>query len=636
MRQNQFLKLATAEEARDRFWQVIRPQPVGEELIALQDALYCVLSRDVVSTLNIPFFDRSNFDGFAVQAEDTFGAEETAPLLLKLNPEVLACGVRPQITVQPGTATIIATGGVLPRGANGVIMLEKTLAGKYAIQVLKPIVPGEGVLFTGSDIGAHETVLRKGEKLSSRETGVLAAIGKDRVWVWRKPKVGIISTGDEIIAPGVPMEVGKVYDSNAVILTDSLREIGCHPVYFGIVPDNKKLLEKTIYNALDLDFILLSGGTSKGENDLNYEVIEQIGNPGILVHGVALRPGKPLCLASVNGTPLAILPGFPTSAIFSFSKFIAPILRVMAGEVENPEVSVQATIPLKFNSQKGRTEFDMVNLVQSNEGFSAYSMGKGSGSVTSFAKADGFIEIPREMEMLEAGTRVRVHVLGSHVKPADLMIIGSHCIGLDYMVGLLQQQQIFCKFIPVGSQGGIMAVKRGECDIAGSHLLDEKTRRYNQHLLDGNQELVKGYKRKQGILYRLDDCRFDRLAEDFDRILQEILNNPDVRLINRNRGSGTRVLLDQLMGSHRPAGFFSEAKSHNAVAATIAQGRADWGMAIESVGKDLGLGFFPMQDEEYDFVISKTRLNKPAVRTFLEILDRPTTKEALAKMGLIR
>ena len=240
------------------------------------------------------------------------------------------------------------------------------------------------------------------------------------------------------------------------------------------------------------------------------------------------------------------------------------------------------------------------------------------------------------MEMLEAGTRVRVHVLGSHVKPADLMIIGSHCIGLDYMVRLLQQQQIFCKFIPVGSQGGIMAVKRGECDIAGSHLLDEKTRRYNQHLLDGNQELVKGYKRKQGILYRLDDCRFDRLAEDFDRILREILNNPDVRLINRNRGSGTRVLLDQLMGNHRPAGFFSEAKSHNAVAATIAQGRADWGMAIETVGKDLGLGFFPMQDEEYDFVISKTRLNKPAVRTFLEILDRPTTQEALAKMGLIR
>ena len=636
MKQSQFLKLATAEEAQSRFWQVIQPAPIGEEQVALEDALHRILSRDVVSSLNIPFFDRSSFDGFAVQAEDTFGAEETAPLRLKLNPEVLAGGVRPQKTVKQGTATSIATGGVLPRGANGVVMLEKTLTEENTILVLKPIIPGEGVLFAGSDIGADETVLRMGEKLTSRETGVLAAIGEPQVWVWKKPRVGIISTGDEIIAPGVPMEVGKVYDSNAIVLADSLRESGCQPIHFGIVPDDKKLLEKTLYNALELDFVLMSGGTSKGEGDLNYEVIEQIGNPGILVHGVALKPGKPLCLASVNGTPLAILPGFPTSAIFTFSKFVAPVLQVMAGAAENPIVSVQATIPLKFNSQKGRTEFDMVNLVQSHEGFSAYSMGKGSGSVTTFSKADGFIEIPREMEMLEADTQVQVHILGPHLKLADLMIIGSHCIGLDYLVGVLQKQKINCKFIAVGSQGGILAAKRGECDIAGSHLMDEKTRLYNQHLLDEKLELIKGYKRKQGILYRLDDCRFARLTEDFEGILQDILKHPEIRLINRNRGSGTRVLLDQLLGNSRPAGFFSEAKSHNTVAATIAQCRADWGMAIQSVAQEMSLGFFPMQDEEYDFVIPKTHLKKPAVQSFLEILNRPSTGETLAKMGLIR
>lgn len=636
MKQNQFLQLATAEEAEARFWEVVKPAPVGEEKISLEAALHRVLSRDVISQLNVPFFDRSSFDGFAVQAEDTFGAEETAAILLTLNDEILASGVPPRIIVKQGTLTPIATGGVLPRGANGVVMVEKTLATEQGIQILKPITPGEGVLFAGSDIGADETVLRKGEKLTSRETGVLAAIGEKEVWVWKKPRVGIISTGDEIIAPGTPMEVGKVYDSNAVILADSLKEIGCEPVSFGIVPDDIEQLETTLRNALNLDFILLSGGTSKGEGDLNYVVIEKIGNPGILVHGIALKPGKPLCLASVNGVPTAILPGFPTSAIFTFSKFIAPVLRTMAGEPGVQVKGVKATIPIKINSQKGRTEFDMVHLVKSKEGYSAYSMGKGSGSVTTFARADGFIEIPRETEILEAGKEVEIQLLAKSAKPADLMIIGSQCIGLDYIIGLLQEKNIHCKFIPVGSMGGVIAVKRGECDLAGSHLMDEKNGTYNLHLLDDNQQLIKGYKRSQGILYRQDDPRFSRLEKDFEGTIKEALGNPDIRLINRNRGSGTRVLLDQILGESRPSGFFSEAKSHNAVAATIAQGRADWGMAIQSVAKELNLGFFPRQDEEYDFIIPKDRLNKPAVQTFLDILEKVVTQEGLRKMGLIR
>lgn len=636
VKQSQFLKLATAEEAEIRFWEAIRPAPVGEERIPLREALHRVLARDVIAQQNVPFFDRSSFDGFAVQAEDTFGAEETTPKCLVLNDENLASGVVPQIAVKPGTATPIATGGVLPRGANGVVMVERTLSQADGIQVLKPITPGEGVLFAGSDIGAEETVLRQGEKLTARETGVLAAIGESEVWVWKKPKVAVISTGDELIAPGTPMAVGKVYDSNAVVLMDSLREVGCEAVYLGIVPDEMEKLEATLRQALSLDFILLSGGTSKGEGDLNYEVIEKIGNPGILVHGVALKPGKPLCLASVEGIPTAILPGFPTSAIFTFAKFIAPVLRVMAGEPPDATEIIKATLPVKFNSQKGRTEFDMVNLVQSSEGYSAYSLGKGSGSVTTFAKADGFVEIPREVEMLEAGQEMAIRLLGKNARPADLMIIGSHCIGLDYLMGALQQEKIHCKFIAVGSMGGVMAVKRGECDIAGSHLMDAETGQYNAHLLNDNQLLVKGYKRSQGLLYRRDDVRFSDLEEDFEGTLQRILTDPDARMINRNRGSGTRILIDQMIGEARPPGFFSEAKSHNAVAATIAQKRADWGMAIHSVAKELDLGFFPMQDEEYDFIIPKSQLAKPAVQGFLALLERPATRVALAQLGLIR
>jgi len=636
MKQEQFLQLATAEEATEKFWKVIQPAPLGEEKVSLMESLNRVLSQDVTAKINVPFFDRSNFDGFALQAEDTFGAEETAPLTLSLNREILACGVLPESSLEKGSATIISTGGVLPRGANAVVMVENTLPCEGGVKILKPIVPGGGVSFAGSDIGADEVVLRKGDKITSRETGVLAAIGETELWVWRKPKVAVISTGDEIIPPGAPMEVGKVYDSNGVIVANVLREIGCEPVSFGIIPDDEQQLENVLLEALKLDFVVLSGGTSKGEGDLNYRVIEKLGDPGIIVHGVALKPGKPLCLASVGGTPVAILPGFPTSAIFTFTKFIVPVLRVMAGESVDSDAKIKVRLPMKINSQKGRTEFSMVNLVRSGSGYSAYAMGKGSGSITTFAKADGFIEIPRQTELLEAGQEMTVQLLGKSIRPADVMLIGSQCIGLDYLIGLMQQAGIHCKFIPVGSMGGVMAVKRGECDIAGTHLMDETSGVYNSHLLNEEQQLIKGYRRNQGLLFRQDDPCFSGLLEDFEGTMQKIKADAAIRMINRNRGSGTRVLLDQLLKGDRPAGFFAEAKSHNAVAATIAQKRADWGMAIRSVAEDLNLGFFPLQDEQYDFVIPKKSLEKPGVRAFLEILDKPATIEGLKQLGLQR
>lgn len=634
MKQDQFLKLATAEEAATRFYDAIKPQTLGEEKISLMDCLDRILSRDVVSKINVPFFDRSNFDGFAVKAEDTFGAEEMEPITLSLNEEKLACGVLPRQTLNSGTANIIATGGVLPRGANAVIMVENTLPGEGIVKVLKPAVPGTGVAFAGSDIGAEETVLHLGERISSRETGVLSAIGVTEIRVFKKPRVGIISTGDEIIAPGAVMEIGKVYDTNGVIVANALKEIGCEPVSLGIVPDDELALEDVIRKALSLDFIILSGGTSKGEGDLNYRVIQKIGNPGIIVHGVALKPGKPLCLAAINNTPVAILPGFPTSAIFTFTKFVVPLLKIMAGLSADAEEGIEASIPMKFNSQKGKTEFEMVNLVSTENGYSAYSMGKGSGSITTFAKADGYIEIPRQTEQLQSGEKVRVHLLGKTTRPADLIFIGSQCIGVDFLIGLTRRQGFNCKVIPVGSMGGVRAVKRGECDIAGSHLMNENGE-YNSYLLDGQQLLVKGYTRKQGILYRSEMTLFDQLKNDFEGTMQCAIKDNELRLINRNRGSGTRILIDKILKGNKPEGYYSETKSHNAVGAAILQKRADWGMAIERVALDMGLAFFPVQDEEYDFIIPKNRLEKPAIKAFLEMLHLDSTRERLIKMGFM-
>ena len=408
MKQQQFLNLASAEEAEESFWQAVQPEPLGEELIPLADARERILSRNVIAKHNVPYFDRSNFDGFAVRAEDTFGAQETAPVSLKLNQEVLACGVVPKKSVTQGTATTIATGGVMPRGADAVVMIENTFpieadkSGEAGIKILKAVAPSDGVSVAGSDIGAGEVVLRIGDLLGYRETGTLAALGEAKVWVWRRPKVGIISTGDELVTPGGQMELGKVFDSNATVLGHAVEELGCEPVHFGIVPDEESRLETVLRESLELDFVMISGGTSKGEGDLNYRVFEKYNNPGILVHGVALKPGKPLCLAILAGTPAAILPGFPTSATFTFSKFIAPVLRAMAGRLPEPTTHVKANVPVRLNSDKGRTEFNLVHLVRNDSGFSAYSTGKGSGSITGFARADGFMEIPRNTEMVES------------------------------------------------------------------------------------------------------------------------------------------------------------------------------------------------------------------------------------------
>jgi len=640
MKQQQFLNLVSAEEAEDRFWEAVQPQPLGEEMVLLEDAHRRILAGDVVARHNVPYFDRSNFDGFALRAEDTFGAQETAPVLLKLNPEILACGVVPQQDVAPGTATTISTGGVLPRGADGVMMIENTFpannaeSGTNMIQVLKPIAPNAGVSLAGSDIGAGEVVLRIGEHLGYRETGTLAALGEAEVKVWKRPKVAVISTGNELIAPGEQMEMGKVYDSNSTVIAHAVEELGCEAIRFGIVPDEEAQLESVLRIALALDFVLLSGGTSKGEGDLNYRVFEKFRNPGILVHGVSLKPGKPLCLAVLEDTPAAILPGFPTSSTFTFSKFIAPILRKLAGLAPERSSQVKAKVPLRLNSDKGRTEFNLVHLVRNEDGFSAYSTGKGSGSITGFARADGFMEIPRNTEMLEAGEETTIHLLGESARPPDLMIIGSHCVGLDFLIGEMQKLGVSCKFLAVGSLGGVLAAQRGECDLAGTHLLDEASNQYNHHLLTPELDLIKGYRRSQGLLFRKDDSRFALVKQNFEETIRQLMEDKNVRMINRNLGSGTRVLLDRLLLEQRPSGFFQEAKSHNSVAAAIAQKRADWGIAIHSVAEDSGLAFFPMQDEEYDFIIPQKRLKRTEVRQFLNLLQQPNIQLQLNKLGL--
>ena len=635
--QAQFLEVISRDVAEQRFREHLRLAPLGSEIVALGQALNRVLAVDIVAEVDVPGFDRANVDGFAVQSADTAGALEERPRILRLNSEILAPGVEPQLAVSPGTATLIATGAIVPRGADAIIMVEYTeteaRSGAASITVRRSVAPGEQITFAGTDVAQGETVLRAGQMLTSREIGVLAAIGQAEVEVYRQPVVAILSTGNEIVAPGHQRPIGGVYDSNAAILAAAVQELGCVPLSLGCVRDHEGELDAAFQRAFDspADAILLSGGTSKGTGDLSYRAVSRLKHPGIVAHGVALKPGKPICLAVEHGRPIVVLPGFPTSAIFTFHEFVAPVLRAFAGYPEKPREQISATLPLRVNSEKGRTEYLLVGIVRTPDGFAAYPMGKGSGSVTTFSCADGFITIPSQTEMLDAGTQVSVQLLGQRLEPSDLVVIGSHCVGLDFLLGELQRRGVSTKFLSVGSTGGLAAARRGECDIAGMHLMDPETGLYNRPLLTADIRLLDGYGRLQGVVYRQGDLRFQ--GADWSAVASQLLHDPQCRMVNRNAGSGTRILIDQLLGGQQPPGYAVQSKSHNAVATAVAQGRADWGVAIDTVARQYGLGFIPLQAEHYDFAIPHSRWDRPAVRLFRELLSEPEIRTALQSKG---
>jgi putative molybdopterin biosynthesis protein len=636
-RQEQFLEVVSADQATRRFRQHLDLSPLGNESVTLAASLGRVLAHDVAAPIDVPPFDRSGVDGFAIRAADSTGATETAPRQLMLNREVIACGHVPQIEVAPGTATALATGGVIPRGADAVVMLENTELlddeQSPSIEIRRATAPGQFISYAGSDIARGETLLRKGTVIGSREIGMLAACGIAHVDVVRRPKVAVLSTGDELVPVSDTLRPAGIYDSNGAIVAAAVTEAGGESVVYGAFPDDEAALGDAMQRALaGNDMLILSGGTSKGAGDLSHRIVSSLGKPGILVHGVALKPGKPLCLAVADGKPVVVLPGFPTSAIFTFHTFVAPVIRALAGLPEEHARKVSARIPMRIPSELGRKEFALVALVQDEDGMIAFPSAKGSGSVTAFSQADGFVEIDALAGALDAETTTDVTLIGSAVRVPDLVIMGSHDVALDVVVGALADRGFHARVIAVGSLGGVAAARRGECDIAPVHLLDPQGGRYNTHLLEQGLSLLKGWQRSQGFLYRKGDVRFE--GKSADEAIAAALADPSCLMVNRNAGSGTRVLMDQKLQGVRPPGYPNQPKSHNAVAAAIAQGRADWGFAIEPVARLYELGFLPVAPEEYDFIMVESWRDRPAVKAFRDVLRDPETRSRIRALGM--
>jgi putative molybdopterin biosynthesis protein len=401
------------DEAKLTIARNFSPKPVGTESVPLEDAYNRILAEDVIAPLDVPPFDRSTVDGYAVKAEDTFGADENHPIALTLCGRVRV-GEPPNVTVERGATAETVTGAPLPEGADAVVMFEDTVHRESTVLVHTAVSRGDNVMKAGSDIYKGETVLKKELRLTAYEIGVLAALGVTDAKVYKRPKVAISSTGAEVVEPGKSLGHGKIYDINAHALSGAVIECGGEPINLGIVEDENQKMRTALKQAFSVaDLVITSGGVSVGPTDIIPKILDTLGKPGVIVYGIAIKPGKPTTVAVIDGTPVFSLPGNPTSALLIFQLLVRPVIVSMAGRRGERPRTVKAISATRMFAARGRRTFVTVHLAKDKAGrrvAAQVPLGL-SGAITTLSKADGYIEIHESQQFIDAEEEVTVHLL---------------------------------------------------------------------------------------------------------------------------------------------------------------------------------------------------------------------------------
>ena len=626
-KRNLYLKTTPVEEARKKYMQALEEAGClrqKEERTDTYESLGRITAEAVYAKCCSPLFNAAAMDGIAVKSAETAEAGEERPLALSLG-----SGYR-----------IIDTGDPVKSPFDAVIMAEDVMeTGEGMVTITKSVPGWQHVRPIGEDIAAGEMLLPSHHTIRPVDIGVLLAGGILNLEIFKKPQVSIIPTGTEIIMPHENPKEGDIIDSNSGMIAAMVTESGGVPYRCSIVPDDYQKIKETVLQETERsDMVIINAGSSAGTEDYTVHVLREIGQ--VIVHGVAMKPGKPVILAIVQGKPVIGLPGYPVSAYLAFENFAEPVLRIMAGLSPNMGSSTRKTVKAVLSkrtvSSLKHREYVRVKVGKVGDKFVCAPLARGAGAAMSLVRADGFCVIPQESEGFEAGETVDVELYTDLVQIENTLVsIGSHDIIIDVMNDMMAERfpGMNLSGTHVGSMGGLMALSRGETVIAPTHLLDEETGEYNVSYMENifpgeNMALIKGVDRIQGIMVKKGNPLGIKGVEDLTR----------VRYVNRQRGAGTRVLLDYKLKQAGITpdmidGYDKEAATHMAVAALVASEEIDAGMGVKSAADAMGLDFIEVGTEEYDFAIRQENLELPQVRAFRQILESEEFHEKLAEMG---
>jgi putative molybdopterin biosynthesis protein len=633
-------------------WRVL-----GTETIPLdENALGRVTAEPIWAKVSSPHYHASAMDGFAVRAEDTSGAQPTAPIQLSV--------VSGQLSVGSGQAQYVDTGDPLPEWANAVIPIENTepldadgqitsaIRQPASIRIRAAVAPWTHVRPLGEDIVATQLVLPAGHVLRPADLGAIAAAGHQEIVVARKPKVAILPTGTELVPIGSKLKAGDILEYNSLVIAAQVKAMGGEPTRYPITKDDFDLIcERVAEAAQTHDLVLLNAGSSAGAEDFSAKVVEKLGT--LLVHGVAVRPGHPVILGTVDRgpwtesdapstiyrpqsvVPIIGVPGYPVSAALTIDIFVEPLLAKWLGRRPLELPTEEATLTRKIVSPAGDDDFVRVAVGKVGGKLLAAPLSRGAGVITSLVQADGIAVIPSGVQGLEAGEKVQVRLYRSKAEiEKTILSIGSHDLTLDLMAQFLAEHDRRLASANVGSQGGLVALRRGEAHFAGSHLLNPETGEYNisyirQYMPGLPVKLVALVGREQGLLVKRGNPKGIKSLEDLTR--------PGVRFVNRQRGAGTRVLLDyhlNLMTIPQSSieGYQQEEYTHLGVAAAVASGRADCGLGIAAAAQALDLDFVPLFQERYDLVIPKQFAEDDLLAPLFGLLADSAFRKAVSQL----
>jgi len=631
-RRNFYLENIPLEEAWRRFIAAMENCGAWSELpgeeVALEEALGRVTAKPVWAALSSPAYHASAMDGYAVRSVDTIGATETAPKRLRVGPD--------------GRAAYVDTGDPLPSWADAVIMIEHTQSideadGGEAIEIRAGVAPWTAVRPMGEDMVATELVLPANHLLKPVDLGALAGCGHGTVNVRRRPRVAVIPTGSELVtveqAGRDGLKPGDIIEYNSLVLAAQVREWGGAPTRYPVVVDDHESIRAAVLEAAaGHDLVLVNAGSSAGSEDYTSSVVAELGT--LLVHGVAVRPGHPVILGMVaaHNTPVIGIPGYPVSCALTGETFVEPVISRWLGLARREKPVMKASITRKLLSPLGEDEMVRVTVGRVGERTVAAPLSRGAGVITSLVRADGIVRIPRFSEGVEAGQDVTVELYRDpSVIERTLVHIGSHDLCLDLLAQFLADAGRRFTSANAGSLGGLLALRRGDAHLAGSHLLDPATGDYNvsyvkQYLPGLPVVLLTLMHREQGLIVAPGNPRGIRALGDLAR--------GDLRYVNRQRGAGTRVLLDYHLeklgiGPEKITGYRREEYTHMAVAVAVQSGVADCGLGIAAAARALDLDFIPLERERYDLVIPRSHYESELLHPLLDLIHGPELRRAL-------